>query len=346
MGRARRAKTDRKSDPAPRPTGEPLGARLAPSLIPLLFFGVGLGAVALALGPKTPPSAPPLPQPIAVAGSTDARAAVTRARKLLDERKAAEAQAALEKARAQAPDDPDVAFFLGDAAVRLGHRTVAEEHFRRAAVLDPRMAGAHANLALVLIDLGRAREAADAARQAVALKPGDHRFEVILGKALLRAGQPREAADVLASAVAKVPDAETLAVLGRARGLLQQTEAAQQAFDDALRRDAQHPFVRYAHAEHLRRMGRVEEARREFEAYRVCQQRVDRLMRLELAHLERPKDAATLLELARLELERGDIQRAVAAVVLLEPLAPTHPELPGLKRKIERAATSGRGVLP
>jgi tetratricopeptide (TPR) repeat protein len=257
----------------------------------------------------------------------------------------AEAQAELDEAQAMAPQDAEVASLLGDLAYRRLQMEAAEHHYRRVTALDPRSAAAFANLALVLLEEGQARTAADAARQAIALDARDPRLQVLLGKSLLRMGQPQQAADLLERAiVAGVHGADAYTTLGRARDLLGRTEAALASFSEALGRDPRLPLTHYWRAECLRRAGRAQEAERELGVYRRCQDRMERIFRLELRLTQDANDAPAWLELARLRVERGFVSRAVPAVLRAERLAPRDPEVRRVRDLVERAVATTRDV--
>jgi len=72
---------------------------------------------------------------------------------------------------------------------------------------------AHAGVAAVLLDLGRADEALPEAQRAAELAPGDAGVQTLLGFALLRSGRPAEAGDAFAQA-AKAQPAEARPQLG------------------------------------------------------------------------------------------------------------------------------------
>jgi len=246
-----------------------------------IAFLVGLAAVALVSGRRGAPPSPAVPSPTAAAVTgerpPEVRTWLDEARRHLESDELNEAQSLLEKARDRSPQDPEVAFALGDVAYRGLQMEAAERHYRRASALDPRSAAALANLALVLLELGDAQGAGDAASRAIALDPRDPRLSALLGQSRLRLGQPAEAARLLEPALRSgAGGATNWAALGRARDLLGQTEPALQAFDEAVKEDPQLPLVHYWRAECLRKAGRDREAERERAEYRRCQERVER----------------------------------------------------------------------
>ena len=351
MGRAKRKK-ERDEGAVPARARE--GTR-TPWIVAGLGFALGVGGVAV-LVPRRGADAPPAAASTAAEGgptrgarSPEAARQLDVARQHLEREELAAAQAALEKAAALAPEDVDVAFLMGDVAYRGYRMHAAEKHYRRAAELDPGIATTHANLALVLLELGQAREAVSAARRALAVKPGDPRFEALLGQALLRAGEAGEAAALLEKAVkAGVDDADKLAALGRARDLKGDREGALQAFDESLRRDPHQSVTHYWRAECLRRLGRAADADRALASYRRGLDLQSRVARVELRLAGHPDDVDALLELALLRLERGLPQQAVVPVMRAEALAPTHPRLPGVRERVRRAldVPGGRATAP
>jgi len=308
-----------------------------------LAFLLGLGAafvfLARSQSPSTSPPPPPPPSPGAVQAHLD------RARKHMEAQEVTDAQGELLKAQALAPQDPEVPFLLGDLAYQGLQMEAAEGHYRRAAELDPRSSAAFANLALVLLELGQARQAAEAARQAVLLDPREPRMQALLGQSLLRLDQPKEAADLLEQALGKgVRGAQSNAALGRARDLLGQTDAALKAFEEALRQDPRLPLAHYWRAECLRKAGRRAEAERGLRAYRQSQDLFGRLVRAELRVRQDPKDVPALLELARLRVERGVASQAVLPVLKAEQLAPADPEVLRVRDLVRHAAATTRDV--
>ncbi len=108
---------------------------------------------------------------------------------------------------------------LADAEKLLERRDYrgAEIALREILRTDPSNARAHGNLALVLIEQKKTREAIDEARLAVAFGPGEPEARYIYGWALLSGGRPVEAARELEKAVAARPNsAPALSALAEA----------------------------------------------------------------------------------------------------------------------------------
>jgi tetratricopeptide (TPR) repeat protein len=130
----------------------------------------------------------------------------------------------LQKYIAQHPDEPYPHFQLGYAYAGLKRTEDAKTEFSRAAALDPKMAEAHLNLGLVLMDTDPAT-AAEAFRRAAELQPSESRPRFLAGLSLERASKFPEAIEQYRSAVALSPnDYEAHFALGRA--LLRSNDAA------------------------------------------------------------------------------------------------------------------------
>ena len=94
----------------------------------------------------------------------------------------------LQKYIAERPDDPYAHFQLGFAYSGLKRWDEAKSEFSRAIALDPKMAPAHLNLGLVLIENDPAG-AAESFRRAADLQPTESRPRFLAGYALERAGK-------------------------------------------------------------------------------------------------------------------------------------------------------------
>ncbi len=122
----------------------------------------------------------------------------------------------LQKYLAQRPDDPYTHFQLGYAYAALKHWEEAKAEFSRAITLDQKMAPAHLNLGLVLMDSDPGN-AADSFRRAADLQPTESRPRFLTGLALERAGKFTEAVGQYRAALVLSPkDYEYHFALGRA----------------------------------------------------------------------------------------------------------------------------------
>jgi tetratricopeptide (TPR) repeat protein len=130
----------------------------------------------------------------------------------------------LQKYIAQRPDEAYPHFQLGYAYAGLKRPGDAKQEFSRAIALDPKMAAAHLNLGLVLLD-SDPTAAADAFRHAAELQPAESRPRFLAGIALERTGKSPEAAEQYRAALALSPkDYEARFALGRV--LLRSNDAA------------------------------------------------------------------------------------------------------------------------
>ena len=121
----------------------------------------------------------------------------------------------LQKYIAQRPDEPYPHFQLGYAFAGLKRLDDAKNEFSRAITLDPKMAAAHLNLGLVLIDSDPAT-AAEAFRHAAELQPTESRPRFLAGFCLEHAGKLPEATEQYRAALALSPkDYEAHFALGR-----------------------------------------------------------------------------------------------------------------------------------
>jgi protein O-GlcNAc transferase len=121
----------------------------------------------------------------------------------------------LQKYIAQRPDDPYAHFQLGYSYAGLIRREEAKTEFSRAIALDPKMAPAHLNLGLVLMDSDPGG-AADSFRRAADLQPAESRPRFLAGFALEHAGKSAEAVEEYRAALAISPkDYEYHFALGR-----------------------------------------------------------------------------------------------------------------------------------
>ncbi len=121
----------------------------------------------------------------------------------------------LQKYIAQRPDEPYAHFQLGYALAGLKRPEDAKTEFSRAATLDPKMAEAHLNLGLVLMDSDPAA-AAEAFRHAAELQPTESRPRFLEGLGLERANKLSEAVEQYRAALALSPsDYEAHFALGR-----------------------------------------------------------------------------------------------------------------------------------
>ena len=140
----------------------------------------------------------------------------------------------LQKYVAQRPDDPYTHFQLGYSYAGLKRWEEAKAEFSRAIALDPKMAQAHQNLGLVLMD-SNPEEAAEAFRRAADLQPTESRPRFLAGFALEHQGKFTEAIEQYRAALVISPkDYECHFALGRALLRTNDASGAEEQFREAI----------------------------------------------------------------------------------------------------------------
>jgi protein O-GlcNAc transferase len=138
-----------------------------------------------------------------------------QAKNAIDKNDFAAALDPLQKYVTQRPDDPYAHFQLGYAYAGLKRWEEAKSEFSRAIALDPKMAPAHLNLGLVLMNSDPGG-AADSFRRAADLQPAESRPRFLAGFALEHAGKLTEALEQYRAALGISPkDYEYHFALGR-----------------------------------------------------------------------------------------------------------------------------------
>jgi tetratricopeptide (TPR) repeat protein len=147
-----------------------------------------------------------------------------QAKESIDKNDFAAALEPLQKYLAERPDDPFAHFQLGYAYAGLERWEEAKSEFSRTIAVDPKMAPAHLNLGLVLMETDPAG-AAEAFRHAADLQPTESRSRYLTGYALEHVGKFAEAGEQYRAALAISPkDYEYQFALGRV--LLRANDAA------------------------------------------------------------------------------------------------------------------------
>src|SRR6266436_619871 len=127
-----------------------------------------------------------------------------QAKESIDKNDFAAAIDPLHKYIAERPDDPFAHFQLGYAFAGLKRWEEAKAEFSRAIALDPKMAPAHLNLGLVLMD-SNPGEAAQAFLQTADLQPTESRPRFLAGVALEHSGKFAEAIEQYRAALGISP---------------------------------------------------------------------------------------------------------------------------------------------
>ena len=157
-----------------------------------------------------------------------------QAEDFIDKNDFAAAVEPLQKYIAERSDDPFAHFQLGYAYAGLKRWEEAKAEFFRAIALDPKMAPAHLNLALVLMESDPA-QAAESFRHAAELQPTESRPRYLTGYALEHAGKFAEAGEQYRAALAISPrDYEYHFALGRVLIRTNDAAGAEEHFRDAI----------------------------------------------------------------------------------------------------------------
>jgi tetratricopeptide (TPR) repeat protein len=157
-----------------------------------------------------------------------------QAKESIDKNDFAAALEPLQKYIAERPDDPFAHFQLGYAYAGLKRWEEAKAEFSRAIALDPKMAPAHLNLGLVLMESDPAG-AAEAFRHAADLQPTVSRPRYLAGYALEHAGKFAEAGEQYRAALAISPrDYECHFALGRVLLRASDAPGAEEHFREAV----------------------------------------------------------------------------------------------------------------
>ncbi len=134
--------------------------------------------------------------------------------------RAAEALAALAKARATDAGNPMVAVHLGTVYLMQGERAKARLAYEEALALNPGAARAHSSLAIMALESGQIEEAVTHWSRAGTADPQEWGKLLVIGTRLWQAGRRAEARPLLELFVAAAPARTYREEIGRVRGLL------------------------------------------------------------------------------------------------------------------------------
>lgn len=121
----------------------------------------------------------------------------------------ARAKELLTAARAENPQDPRAAFYLGIAEQSLGNKDGAKKAFREALALDPKLTEASINLSAMLLDSRTQEDAAEAVKVTEAglqHAPNSQELAVNHAVALADSGDHAAAAEAYGKLLSKTPD--------------------------------------------------------------------------------------------------------------------------------------------
>jgi protein O-GlcNAc transferase len=216
----------------------------------------------------------------------------------------------LQKYIAQRPDDPYAHFQLGYALVGLKRPEEAKTQFLRAIALDPKMAAAHLNLGLVLMDRDPAT-AAEAFRHAAELQPTESRPRFLAGFCLEQIGKLPESIEQYRAALAISPkDYEAHFALGRVLALSKDAAGAEGQFRQAVTARSDSAQARLGLANILLSQAKNDEGRAELAEY------------LKL----KPADRSAHYDRASAFFELGRFDDAVGELDLFEAGATASPD--------------------
>jgi len=232
------------------------------------WYRVGLGAACLAALciPVGAQSQKKIPEKMPATGSLQEKEdplapLLQQANDAISKMEFAAALDPLQKYLAGHPDDPYAHFQLGYALVGLKRPEDAKTQFSRAIVLDPKMAAAHLNLGLVLMDSDPAT-AAGAFRHAAELQPLESRPRFLAGFCLEQTGKLPEAIDQYRAALAISPkDYEAHYALGRVLIQLKDAAGAEEQFRQAVAARSDSAEARLGLANTLLSEGKNDEGR-------------------------------------------------------------------------------------
>jgi Flp pilus assembly protein TadD len=158
-------------------------------------------------------------------------------------------------------------FFEGNRRIEAGEVAEADECFRRALELDPNMAEALANRALLRERAGEVAEAEDFYRRATTINPDSHQIYLNFGTLLADQKRFAEAEAAYRRALELAPQSPAVwSNLGVLLACLKHEEEAERCYRAALEIDPDYAKARFNLSYVLLRQGRFEEGWRCFEA--------------------------------------------------------------------------------
>jgi len=263
----------------------------------------------------------------------------------IEKKEFARAVESLKKYLAEKPDDAFAHFQLGYAHVGLAQQDAARQEFSRAIELDPKLAEAHLNMGLLLLNDDPAAAIAPLAR-AAELLPRQARVRFLLAGACGRAGRPAEALESYRVAVRLDPkDPEIRLAFARALLAAKRPVEAEPEFRAVLEARPDAAQARLGLADCLLAQNKPDQAAVEFAAF-LQQNPDERETRMQFAALlaDLQKYSQALVELdraeasleptldglklrARIYFRQKKLADAIAALEKALPLAPQDAEL-------------------
>lgn len=246
------------------------------------------------------------------AGAPELDHLLREAQQALDRKDYAAAVPSLDAIVKLQPDMVPAWFNLAYAYTGLHRNDEAVEAYRKTLQLQPDLFDAQLNLGILLVEMQRAPEAAEHLEKAAALKPENHRAHLYAGRALSAAGKSEEAEQqYLAALILDASSAMTHFDLGQLYLDQKRFEPALQFFEKASELDPKLTQAQLGLALAAEGLKMPKEAVKHFEQYLAAQ----------------PGDAETRFHLAKLYLEEGENDQALAS---LEKVREAKPDLAGL----------------
>jgi Tfp pilus assembly protein PilF len=168
-----------------------------------------------------------------------------------------------------APGSAQLHQLMAHELARQGNIEGAIGHYRQALKINPRLPGAHFELAEML-SVASDQDGADKEyRAALAVDPSDEKSECRLGESALRASDLQTAAKHLSRALQLQPN-DIDAAVGSAKVLvaMNQPEKAQPLLELAVKAEPFDPVLRYQLAMIYRSLGRTDDSRRELAEFK------------------------------------------------------------------------------
>lgn len=193
-----------------------------------------------------------------------------------------------------APDSAQMQQVIAHEEIKQGNTNGAIAHFRKAIAIDPRLPGIHFELADLLntaSDVTVKKEAVEEYRAALAQNPRDERAELSLGEIDARDGNTQKAYEEFARAVELQPE-DSDAKLELAKSLIEmdQTDKALTLLEETVQLEPTYAIAHYRLGTLYRKVGRMEEAKREMELYKKYKDMKEKVRALYKEMLIQPKE--------------------------------------------------------
>jgi len=190
---------------------------------------------------------------------------------LFQQGKSEEAVSALEKALKIDPKHWKAHNNMALASIDIGEFEMAEAHYRESLALEPQ-AAIYNDLGYVLEKQGMPEDAADAYRKSVELDPKSATAHYNLAASLARTGEFAEAETHFRTVIEMEPSTQAYTGLGMVQWQQGRADEATASLRSAIQLDPKNAAAHEALAQVLQRLGRKDEALREFELARSLDQ--------------------------------------------------------------------------